>query len=249
MYNEEGFKEKWDHAADAWVDFVRTGKDYTRYGLNNPAAFALIGDVKGLEVLDLACGEGHNTRILARRGAKVVGTDFSKRMIELAKKEETKQRLGISYQVLDATNLIGLSDNRFDVVACFMALQDIEDYKGAVSEVARVLRLDGRFVFSIPHPCFEREVVNGEKVDAANRYFEEFTYEIQWNMERLSMPFITSCFHRPLTSYFNALNKSSLYVSRLVEPRLTGKAYREYPYLKEALVRPQSVIIESVKLS
>ncbi len=247
MDNEKSFKGKWDQAADAWVDFVRTGKDYTRQGLNNPATFALIGEIKGLEVLDLACGEGYNTRILARKGARVVGADFSKKMIELAKKEEAKERLGISYYVLDAANLIGLNDNSFDVVACFMALHDIEDYRGAVSEVSRVLRPDGRFVFSIPHPCFERVLVNGEKVDAGRRYFEEIAYEIHWNMERLSKPFITTSFHRTLTNYFDALNKSSLYVSRLVEPRLTDEVHREYPYLKEALVRPQSVIIESVK--
>lgn len=246
--NEDDFKEKWNHAAEAWVDFVRMGKDYTRHGLNNPAAFALIGEVRGLEVLDLACGEGYNTRILARRGAKVVGADFSKKMIELAKQEESKEKLGISYHVLDAANLIGLPDNRFDIVACFMALQDVEDYRRAVSEVSRVLKLGGRFVFSIPHPCFEKVVVNGEKIDAAKRYFEETTYEIQWDMKRLSIPFRTISFHRTLTDYFDALSKSSLYVSQLVEPRLSKEACQKYPYLQEALVRPQSVIIESVKL-
>jgi ubiquinone/menaquinone biosynthesis C-methylase UbiE len=68
--------KEWDEAAESWVDFVRQGKDYYRDELNNPATFKLIGNVKGRLVLDLACGEGYNTRILAEKGAKMVGVDF-----------------------------------------------------------------------------------------------------------------------------------------------------------------------------
>ena len=43
---QEGVREEWDNAAEAWVKFVREGKDYYRDGLNNPAAFKLIGNIK-----------------------------------------------------------------------------------------------------------------------------------------------------------------------------------------------------------
>jgi ubiquinone/menaquinone biosynthesis C-methylase UbiE len=249
LSDEEHARKAWDNSSEAWVDFVRTGKDYTRDGLNNPAAFDLIGDVDGLVVLDLACGEGYNTRFLAERGAKVTGVDFSERLIEYARNEEESKKLGIQYCVLDAAHLKGLADSYFDLTTCFMALQDIENYGKAVSEVSRVLKLGGRFVFSIPHPCFERIMLNEKKVDAARRYFEETKYVIEWNMERLSIPFRTITFHRTLTDYFDALNRNGLHVSRLVEPRLTEKAYKKYPYLQESLQRPQSVIIESVKVA
>lgn len=248
MSDEEHVRKAWDNASAAWVDFVRTGKDYTRDGLNNPATFDLIGDVKGLVVLDLACGEGYNTRFLAKRGAKVTGVDFSERLIEYARIEEESEKLGIQYCILDAAHLKGLADSYFDLVTCFMALQDIENCGKAMSEVSRVLKLGGRFVFSIPHPCFERIRLNGKKIDAASRYFEETKYLIEWNMERLSTPFRTITFHRTLTDYFDALYSNNLHVSRLVEPRLTEQACKRYPYLQDALQRPQSVIIESVKV-
>jgi len=66
-------------------------------------------------------------------------------------------------------------------------------------------------------------------------------------MERLVKPFRTTSFHRTLTDYFDALYKSRLFVSRLVEPRPTRKGLQKYPPLREVLVRPQSIIIESVK--
>ncbi|MCJ7635298.1 methyltransferase domain-containing protein, partial [Candidatus Bathyarchaeota archaeon] len=83
MPKRDPIAKQWDDAAEAWADFVRQGKDYFRDELNNPAAFRLVGNVKGQLVLDLACGEGYNTRILARKGAKVTGVDFSTKLIDL----------------------------------------------------------------------------------------------------------------------------------------------------------------------
>jgi len=249
LNNEDGVRKVWNDAAEAWIDFVRTGKDYTRVGLNNPATFDLIGNVKGLVVLDLACGEGFNTRELARMGSKVTGIDFSEKLIEFARQEEAEENLGIHYDVKDATNLGRIPDSYFDLVTCFMALQDIEDYRKAISEVSRVIKPGGRFVFSIPHPCFETMTINGERVHSSERYFGEVKYPIHWNMERLAEPFKTISFHRTLTAYFNALNRSSFYVSELVEPKLTEEAFHKYPYLNDSLTRPQSVIIEAVKMS
>lgn len=247
MRKEGSIEKEWNDCVESWVDFVRQGKDYYRDGLNNPAAFGLIGDVRCRLVLDLACGEGYNTRILARKGAKVTGIDFSDEMIRLAEREEAKEKLGICYRVLDATYLGEFSSSHFDLVTCFMSLQDIEKYEEVISEVARVLRNRGRFVFSIPHPCFETIIVDRKRISATRRYFGAVKYPIHWNMERLVKPFRTTSFHRTFTDYFEALYRSKLFVSRLVEPRPTQKVLLKYPRLKEALVRPQSVIIEAIK--
>jgi ubiquinone/menaquinone biosynthesis C-methylase UbiE len=239
--------KQWDDAAESWVDFVRKGKDYYRDELNNPATFRLIGNVKGKLVLDLACGEGYNSRILAGKGAKVVGVDFSAELVRSARKEEKRERLGVDYYVADAANLSRFPSEHFDLVVCFMALQDIENYQGAVSEVARVLKCRGRFVFSIPHPCFEMVSDKRNRISTAVRYFGSGEDHIQWNMERLLKPFETISFHRTLTHYFDVLHKNRLLVRRLVEPRPTKQGAEKHPRLKEVLLRPQSVAVEAVK--
>jgi len=244
---EDNIEEEWNKAADAWVDFVRTGKDYTRDGLNNPATFQFIGDVKDQIILDLACGEGYNTRILREKGALVIGVDFSEKLVECAKRVEAKEKKGIDYFVSDATNLNLFADEHFDLVTCFMALQDIRDLDAAVSEVSRILKKAGRFVFSIPHPCFEKIVIDGMKVNASDAYFERIKYLINWNMKRLTKHFRTSSFHRTLSDYFNSLHSNNLVTTKFKEPRLNMKSLKKYPYFKEALVRPQSVIIECRK--
>lgn len=75
----------------------------------------LIGAVKGKRVLDVACGEGHFTRLLRQAGAaEVVGVDISERMIDLAREQEARQPLGIEYRVEDAKTVAGQAD--FDLV-------------------------------------------------------------------------------------------------------------------------------------
>jgi ubiquinone/menaquinone biosynthesis C-methylase UbiE len=256
---------EWNKASESWADFVRMGKDYYRDEMNNPAAFRMIGNVRNKRVLDLSCGEGSNTRILAKKGATIVGVDLSKEMIQLARQNEKKERLGIRYYVSDASDLKELESECFDVVTCFMALMDIERYEEAISEVTRVLKKNGRFVFSITHPCFEfGDTVNGEPLaewkyeegteDTAERkavhlevrrYFGIVTCKVSWNMKRLVKPFQTTSFHRTLTDYFRALHKSGFVVTRLDEPKPTAKGASKYPSLRKHMLIPHSIVIEA----
>jgi ubiquinone/menaquinone biosynthesis C-methylase UbiE len=262
---ENGLSTEWDKASASWAEFVRAGKDYFRDEMNNPAAFKIIGDVRGKHVLDLSCGEGYNTRLLARGGAKVVGVDFSEKMIGLARQSEKRQKLGISYYVSDAADLSRFESKCFDVVTCLMALMDIERYEDAISEVARVLKKNGRFVFSITHPCFEygntvggepiaewkfeEETENAAEKEAVHleirRYFGIIKCEVSWNMKRLVKPFKTTSFHRTLTDYFRALHNSGFVVTRLVEPKPTLKGASKYPHLRKHTRIPHSIIIEA----
>jgi ubiquinone/menaquinone biosynthesis C-methylase UbiE len=236
--------KQWDDASESWVDFVRQGKDFCRDRMNNPATFRLIGNVKGQRALDLACGEGYNTRMVARNGAKVTGVDFSMKLVELARIEETRKKLGIDYRVSDVADLSEFPSNHFDVVTCFMALMDIKNYGGTVSEVSRVLKNMGRFVFSIPHPCFELN-----RIGTTKNYFVATEECVDWEMERLLKPFKTTSFHRTLTDYFNMLQENRLLVKRLVEPKPSEQVAAKYPLLKQFLLRPHIVIIESIKMT
>jgi 2-polyprenyl-3-methyl-5-hydroxy-6-metoxy-1,4-benzoquinol methylase len=83
--------------------------------------YELIGDRdRGSRVLDLACGEGHGCRTLARRGAaRVLGVDISAGMIELARGEEARAPLGVEYLCRDVLALGRVGE--FDlVVASFL---------------------------------------------------------------------------------------------------------------------------------
>ena len=96
---------QWDRNADVWADQVRNRWDIFREHWNNPAFVEFAGDLSGKTVLDAGCGEGHNTRIFARRGARMTGVDLSAKMIEFARAEELREPLGIRYERASFTNM------------------------------------------------------------------------------------------------------------------------------------------------
>ncbi|MGH3144473.1 MAG: class I SAM-dependent methyltransferase, partial [Rubrobacter sp.] len=95
----------WDENAEVWTELVRAGYDHYRDGLNTPAFLAMLPNVEGLSGLDVGCGEGHNTRLLAERGARMVGIDVSKNFVRYAKEAEGGHRPGVRYEVASAVEL------------------------------------------------------------------------------------------------------------------------------------------------
>lgn len=115
----------------------------------------MLGDVGGLRVLEVACGNGYLARRMARRGAHVTAVDGSEGMISCARERERQAPSGVEYLVGDAADLSGLADGSFGAVVANMALMGISDAGGALLEAARVLEDGGRLVSSMIHPCFD----------------------------------------------------------------------------------------------
>lgn len=112
--------EAWDQNADLWVRHVRAGWDKLRETFNNPMFFAFAPDLAGRAVIDLGCGEGRNTREMARRGAWVTGVDVSQRMIAAARAAEAAEPLGVSYHAASFSKLDCCADESFDLALATM---------------------------------------------------------------------------------------------------------------------------------
>ena len=154
LANSDSTKDLYDGTASRWVRGEPSSlSDFTA----RPFVLSLCEPTEGIEVLDLGCGEGYCARELSRRGAKSVrGIDLSEGMIQAARAQDEKDGLGIDYEVGCATDLKQFSDNTFDLVVAVFLFNylTVEKTQQCMTEVFRVLRPQGKFVFSIPHPAF-----------------------------------------------------------------------------------------------
>ena len=102
------------------------------------------------DFLELGCGSGHYTRWLADRVRKIVGVDFSEAAIEKAR--SLGMRDNMQYAVADIGSLNLFRDHSFDKIIAIDVMEHLSDEQqvGALSEVARLLRAHGVFVFFTP---------------------------------------------------------------------------------------------------
>jgi ubiquinone biosynthesis O-methyltransferase len=137
----------YDISTDWW-----DGKTRWLRALQNlvPARFAffdpLVGDWRGLSVLDLGCGGGFMAAALAKRGTIVTGVDPSKRAIDSARRHAQEKQLDIAYCVGSGERL-PFADGAYDVVVCVDVLEHVEDLDRVLLEIRRVLRPGGIFLF------------------------------------------------------------------------------------------------------
>jgi SAM-dependent methyltransferase len=240
----------WNGNADAWTRLARAGYDIYRDFINTPAFFAMLPDVAGLRVLDIGCGEGSNTRLLADRGAHVVGVDIAERFIEYAIQSEREEPRGIDYRIASAVEL-PFDDASFDAATAFMSLMEIPETDRVLAEAFRVIRGGGFLQFSISHPCFDtpfRRTVrdeNGQKIGVeVGDYWGKADGRVEtWifssappEVKAAFEPFKTPRFTRTLSGWLNIALDTGFTIERLCEPYASDEAIRARPRLARARV-------------
>jgi len=105
----------------------------------------------GERVLDLATGTGWTSRLLAARGAQVIGVDIAADLIDAAKTIGQSSGLAIEYEVGDAEDL-RFPDASFDAVVSTFGVMFATRPEAAANEIARVCRKGGRIALTTWRP-------------------------------------------------------------------------------------------------
>jgi 2-polyprenyl-3-methyl-5-hydroxy-6-metoxy-1,4-benzoquinol methylase len=198
----------WNTNAEFWDERMAEGNDFFNT-LVWPAVEKLLLPSEGDRVLDVACGNGVTSRRLANAKADVTAFDFSTAMINLARKRTVQSN--IDYRIIDASQheaLLELGVDSFDAALCNMALMDMADIDPLMNALGLLLKPDGRFVFSVVHPCFNNPAVvqMGELEDRAGTLVTTYSVKIsryltpytQAGLAMHEQPVPHPYFHRPL---------------------------------------------------
>ncbi len=212
----------YDAIADDYVTFVRDGlrDSGSVLALATQALFQMSGATTDLDVCDLACGEGHLTRMLAPNARNVIGVDFSGRLLEQARQQTTNHNVRFVHD--DVQYLSSLPNAYFDLVVSNLALMDIPDLSAVYQSVARVLRSSGRFVFSITHPCYQAPHAYNQ-VDSAGqsqaRVVPNYVLEGAWaSGNKAGIRGKVGAFHRTFSTYLNQLQAADFQLESIHEP-------------------------------
>ena len=110
------------------------------------AVLAALPDWRNLDVVDIGCGDGALTYLIAERGAKVTGVDTCPEALELARAEFAKR--GMECGLLSSMD--SLPDSSFDVAVCAEVIEHVAEPGSFLESIRRILRPSGRLVLSTP---------------------------------------------------------------------------------------------------
>jgi SAM-dependent methyltransferase len=139
---------------------------------------------RGRRVLDLGCGTGVGSKLLADAGAQVCAIDIDADAVGAARREHGS---GIDFRTGSATEL-PYADGSFDLVTCFEVIEHVAEQEQVVQEAARVLTGDGLLIISTPmreeynkgllkpNPFHVREMDHTEFDDLLRASFENVVF-------------------------------------------------------------------------
>jgi 2-polyprenyl-3-methyl-5-hydroxy-6-metoxy-1,4-benzoquinol methylase len=217
---------EWDELAPIRFAQIKTGRDITYCNVIIPQMLSMISESSAREVADAGCGVGILTDLLAGMFENVIGVDLSNTSIEIARKYYGNRAHFISGSF---EHFAEERSESFDLVVANMVLMDTLDLPSFVKAVARVLRKNGRFVFSLTHPWFWPEYA-GYAHKKWFKYAGSTIIEAPFRISHDRKCSLQSTHvHRPLESYLRAFHDEGLLVSEVREPLPPRHIERLYP--------------------
>lgn len=253
----------WNENAEAWTRLSRAGYDTYRDYVNTPAFLAMLPPITDLHGLDIGCGEGHNTRLLAARGAHMTAIDVADIFLQHAQATEQASPAGIRYLLGSAVEL-PFADDSFDFATGFMSFMDMPETGRVIDEAYRVLKRDGFLQFSITHPCFDtphrRNLRNEQGVTYAYEvgdYFRSLQGDVsEWIFSSAPMEvkqglpkFKTPRFTHTLSEWLNLLIDTGFAVEHMQEPHPSDETVRACPNVQDAQVVPYFLHVRARKIA
>ena len=189
------------------TEYAADDGTYNAY-YERPATIALLGDVAGLDVLEVGCGAGPLTAYLVAHGAAVTATDVSAEMVRLARTQVGDRA---TFHVTSIEKPMSFArDHSYDLIVGSLVMHYVRDWEPVLREFRRVLRPGGAVVFSTHHPTMDWELSPGD-------YFA--TKQITETWKKGSGEFEVTFWRRPLTEMTRAIAAAGFVIEQLVEPQ------------------------------
>jgi len=133
-----------------WSEFY-DADDIPLHNLEEAVVDLALGDVKGLSIVDLACGTGRQTLRLAGKGAVLTGVDQSEGMLAKARAKAGAE--AVTFLHADLEKPFPFENEGFDRVVSFLALEHFSNLNFFFAESRRICRKDGFLYFTTMHPA------------------------------------------------------------------------------------------------
>jgi SAM-dependent methyltransferase len=212
----------------------------------------LTGPLGGESALDLACGEGHYSRLLRAWGAgTVVGVDLSPNMIELARRQEAAQPLGIRYHVQDVRALdLGRPFDLVFAAFLFNHARDFDEFLEMARAVERHLAPQGRLVAVIsrgdqPVSAYPKITKYGFSKSTPGELVEGAPITITFHVDNGDFSIVNPCLYQ--STMVRGLTAAGLRQQTWQQPLVSPEGVAQFgqDYWKDFIEEPALIFLEA----
>jgi SAM-dependent methyltransferase len=246
----------WNRLSNDYQSQHRIPTDSAHYGWWAPPEreMNLLGEVRGLRVLEVGCGGGQCSIAFARQGAVAAGLDLSDEQLAFARRLAEQEGVAVRFVQGSADNLAAFADGEWDIVFSAFAFQYVGNMPRCLAECSRVLRPGGRLVFSLDHPfrdCFiDFDAASGVEemsIVPTRSYFDNAPMRWNWGNTGIHM----ESHHFSIGQWSEMLAGAGFQLRRILEPAPPTDMLDEIWPLDDALASlrliPQTIIFVAQK--
>jgi SAM-dependent methyltransferase len=214
------------------------------YGTELPteADLKLLGTVDGARILDLGCGTGRNSVVLAQAGAKVLAVDPSADLLAAARQRAEAADVRVELHQAGLAELAFLRSDSIDAALSVMALGSTDDLARVLRQVHRVLKPEAPLVCSVPHPAFAMLDPTATDPLRIVRAYDDSTPRT-WELDGIDIV------DRPRTfaELFTTFQRSDFRIDHVIEPTASGPTGRDASWADVMRTVPATLLLRARK--
>jgi len=179
--------------------------------------------IKDKTVLDIGCGTGRLSRLLAAKGAQLSGIDISEKMLEIARKKDTKS----SYIQILSNSPFPFIDKSMDFIVSNLVLEHVSDLAFFFKEISRISKKTSLIYVSAMHPAM---LLKGTQAN-----FKDPESGIEYRPKG---------YPHQIADFVKNMNKSGLLIEKMDEFLGTKYLVKHYPKAEKYLDWPMLVTFQ-----
>lgn len=195
-------KETYDKYAEKY-DSIESTPELLEF---DKELLSLISPLKGKKVLDVGCGSGIFSMLMARAGANVIGVDISQKLLEIAGNRCNNLKR-CKFANNDIELFLRKTNKKFNIILSMFSIMYFEDLNKIFKNFHNLMEKKGQLLISFPHPV--RNMGMHEPID----YFCKGCFKEKWVIGKIDKKYYFT-----FQDYINYLIDAGFEIKKIIEP-------------------------------
>lgn len=218
-------QSEWDVMCGNRQEAIDTGKDFSLLAVTAPCIISELGTNNVNSIIDVGCGTGYLTSLLAQHANKCIGIDASANSIAIA-----KSRYGNSGAEFVVSSINDFSPNmQIDICVANMVFSCDPDWSNSIRSIYKLLARNGKLLVMIPHPCNWPKYWGFENAPWF-KCNEEVYIEHDFSLSLAKALGTATYIHRPLSLYISKICGEKFLLEKMIEPYPVENLPDRYKY-------------------